>query len=312
MTDRIAIIDMGTNTFHLLIAEVKGDGKIIRRERIPVKIGKGGINEGYITQEGAERAIAAMAQFREVIDEYGVTEVHAFGTSALRNAGNGQAVVEEIERRTGIACTIIDGVTEAQYIYEGVRWSMEMGSEKSLIVDIGGGSVECIIADNVNVYWKQSFEIGAQRLMEKFHKHDPIIAGEITSLFSYIDKQLKPLIDALQRHTPSTLIGASGTFDTLSDIYCFENEIEKDEYAPETPLTLEAFDRIHHELLSRNRADRMAIPGMIEMRVDMIVVASGLVKYLLDHYAFQNIRVSSYSLKEGVLASHMRSSRSVA
>src|SRR5690606_31819040 len=191
---------------------------IIRRERNPVKIGKGGINEGYITQEGAERAIAAMAQFREVIDEYGVTEVHAFGTSALRNAGNGQAVVEEIERRTGIACTIIDGVTEAQYIYEGVRWSMEMGSEKSLIVDIGGGSVECIIADNVNVYWKQSFEIGAQRLMEKFHKHDPIIAEEITSLFSYIDKQLKPLIDALQRHTPSTLIGASGTFDTLSDI----------------------------------------------------------------------------------------------
>lgn len=312
MTDRIAIIDMGTNTFHLLIAEVKGDGKIIHRERNAVKIGKGGINDGYITEQGMDRAITAMVHFKKVIDEYHVTEVHAFGTSALRNARNGQAIVEEIERRTGISCSIIDGEVEAQYIYEGVRWSMEIGAKKSLIVDIGGGSVECIIGDNVNVYWKQSFEIGAQRLMEKFHKHDPIIHEEVKSLTAYFDKQLKPLFEALQQYEPVTLIGASGTFDTLSDIYCFENKIVKDEYAPETPLTLEAFERIHRALISKNRADRMAIPGMIEMRVDMIVVASCLVKHLVDHYTFQNIRVSSYSLKEGVLASYMRTSRSVA
>jgi exopolyphosphatase / guanosine-5'-triphosphate,3'-diphosphate pyrophosphatase len=312
MTKKIAIIDMGTNTFHLLIAEGGKEGyTITHRDRAAVKIGKGGINEGYITEEGLTRALLAMQSFRNMIDDQGIKDVHAFGTSALRNAMNGPEVLQQIKEVTGIETTIISGDTEAQYIYQGVKYSLDMGKEKSLIVDIGGGSVECIIGDGTQIFWKRSFEIGAQRLLEEFHKHDPIISKEIQSLDRHFEKKLEPLFDALRLYPATVLVGASGTFDTLSDIFCYQNKIHKVDDQPETPLTIEGFCSIYADLISKNREQRMQIPGMIEMRVDMIVVACCLVRYILSRHTFNRIRVSAYSLKEGVLASLIETSKSV-
>jgi exopolyphosphatase/guanosine-5'-triphosphate,3'-diphosphate pyrophosphatase len=312
MTKNIAIIDMGTNTFHLLIAEGNEKGyTITHRDRAAVKIGKGGINEGYITEEGLTRALLAMQSFKNTIDHQGIKDIHAFGTSALRNAVNGLDVLQRIKDVTGIGTTIISGDIEAEYIYQGVRYSLEMGKEKSLIVDIGGGSVECIIGDGTQMFWKQSFEIGAQRLLEEFHRHDPIISEEIRSLDQHFEKKLAPLFDALRRYPATVLVGASGTFDTLSDIFCYQNNIHKVDDQPETPLSIQGFCSIYADLISRNREERMRIPGMIEMRVDMIVVACCLVRYILSRHTFNRIRVSAYSLKEGVLASFIESAKSV-
>jgi exopolyphosphatase/guanosine-5'-triphosphate,3'-diphosphate pyrophosphatase len=152
------------------------------------------------------------------------------------------------------------------------------------------------------VFWKQSFEIGAQRLLEKFQKHDPILPAEIDELVVYFELALIPLWAALQKYQPEILVGSSGTFDTLSDIFCITHDICKSSEEIETPLTLEGFYDIHRELLLKNREERLQIPGMIEMRVDMIVVASCLIKFLLEKHPFNRIRVSTYSLKEGVLA----------
>jgi exopolyphosphatase / guanosine-5'-triphosphate,3'-diphosphate pyrophosphatase len=99
------------------------------------------------------------------------------------------------------------------------------------------------------------------------------------------------------------LIGSSGTFDTLSDIFCITHDIHKSPEEIETPLSIPGFYEIYQELIQKTRAERMDIPGMIEMRVDMIVVACCLIRYLLEHHAFKRIRVSTYSLKEGVFAS---------
>jgi exopolyphosphatase/guanosine-5'-triphosphate,3'-diphosphate pyrophosphatase len=177
-----------------------------------------------------------------------------------------------------------------------------MGSEKSLIIDIGGGSVEFIIADRDHIFWKKSLDMGAQRLLEKFHKHDPISLQEIETLNGYFDDKLKILLEALSTHPTPTLIGASGSFDTLSDIHCYRESITKGDNDPETPLTLEAFHEIYDDIISANKKQRMEIPGMIEMRVDMIVVSCCLIKYILSRHSFERVRVSSYSLKEGVLA----------
>lgn len=304
MTRKIAIIDMGTNTFHLLIAEANENGyTILHRERTAVKIGKGGINRGYITEEGMTRALLAMQSFKNTIDEQGIKNVKAFGTSALRNAVNGVEVLDRIKKVCGIDPTIISGDVEAEYIYHGVRYSLDMGKEKSLIMDIGGGSVECIIGDSSQIFWKESFEIGAQRLLEEFHKYEPITGEEVHRLDQHFGRKLNSLFEALRRYPTNVLIGASGTFDTLSDIYCYRNNISKSEDQPETPLTIDGFCSIYADLISKNREERMQIPGMIEMRVDMIVVACCLVRYVLAHHSFNRIRVSSYSLKEGVLAS---------
>jgi exopolyphosphatase / guanosine-5'-triphosphate,3'-diphosphate pyrophosphatase len=307
---KIGIIDMGTNTFHLLLAEADERGyHIVYRDRLAVKIGKGGINHGTITEEGMNRALLAMQSFKNVMDQNGVTKSYAFGTSALRNAANGKDIANRIHELTGIDVHIISGDQEAQYIYEGVKAALGLGNENALIIDIGGGSVEFIIGNHDQVFWKQSFEIGAQRLLEKYQKHDPILPEEITQLDRHFDLNLTPLFDALKKYPTAILVGSSGTFDTLSDIFCEQHGIHKSADEIETPLSLEGFYEIYHTLLLRNREERMKIPGMIEMRVDMIVVACCLIRYILGNHSFRRIRVSTYSLKEGVLASLINQSR---
>ena len=299
--DKIGIIDLGTNTFHLLVAErVDSQYTIIYQNRVPAKVGMGGINQNIITEEGVERAIKAISDFQTTLKEMGVEKVMAFGTSALRSANNGNEVIQKIKNATGIETKIISGEEEAELIYLGVRAAVKLGKEKSLIVDIGGGSVEFIIGNDQEIFWKHSFDIGAQRLLEKFQKHDPISSEEIKMLDQFFDSSLQPLLTQLGVHLPKTLVGSSGTFDTLSDIYCSRNNIQQQ--SPETPLTIVAFYEIFEELIVKNRPERMKIVGMIEMRVDMIVVACCLIDFLLKRHSFSAIRVSSYSLKEGVLA----------
>jgi len=300
---RVAIIDMGTNTFHLMMATIAPGGfTITYREKVPVKIGVGGINQGYITEEAIARAVKTMKDFKHTITESGIETILAFGTSALRNARNGEEVTRKIAEETGIETKIISGLQEAEFIYKGASAAIGLGSEKSLIMDIGGGSVEFIIGNENKIFWSHSFEIGGQRLLEKFQKQDPITKEEIENLFSFFAKELRPLANELGIHKPSTLIGSSGTFDTLSDIYCWRNNLPLKD-TPETPFNKVAFDDIYEELIVKDRQARMQIPGMIEMRVDMIVVACCLIKFLLSMHHFDQIRVTSYSLKEGVLAS---------
>jgi exopolyphosphatase/guanosine-5'-triphosphate,3'-diphosphate pyrophosphatase len=301
MKRRVAILDLGTNTFHLLIAETT-PVTILRRERIAVKIGAGGINNNLITQEATARAVAAIGTFNRIIGEANVDEVCAIGTSALRNAKNGNEVVAQIKRETGISVRVISGDEEALLIYYGVRSAVTLAPIPSLIVDIGGGSVEFIIGNQREVFWRQSFEIGAQRLLERFQKHDPILPAELNETKSFLARQLVPLATALQRFNPGDFVGSSGTFDTLSEIYHLRNEIPYAPDLPETRLTVESFRETFAELVVKNRSERLRIDGMIEMRVDMIVVACCLIEYLLGLHSFTGIRVSTYSLKEGVLA----------
>jgi exopolyphosphatase/guanosine-5'-triphosphate,3'-diphosphate pyrophosphatase len=299
----VAIIDMGTNTFHLLIAEMSSRPKILVREREAVKVGQGGINKKIITTEGFARALDAIRKFKTIIDQHGVRKTLAFGTSAIRNASNGQELVDSIRNNTGIDTRIIDGDEEADLIYRGVRAGLDLGTDSSLIIDIGGGSVEFIVGNNHGVQWKKSLDIGGQRLLEQFQKHDPITPEEVHALETFLGKELRPFMESLKEFDPKTLVGVSGTFDTLSEVFCIRNGLPYYPDDSETPFDINACPPIYKDLLTHDRAGRLALPGMIEMRVDMIVVACVLVNFILHVHQFDNIRVSSYSLKEGVLAS---------
>jgi exopolyphosphatase/guanosine-5'-triphosphate,3'-diphosphate pyrophosphatase len=304
MEQKLAIIDLGTNTFHLLIAEYdNGRYAITHRERTAVKIGLGGINQNIIQEKGIERAVHALKNFKTIINQHSVSKIFAFGTSALRNARNAGDVIKKIKLATNIEVSIISGDEEADFIYKGVRSAMDLGADPSLIVDIGGGSVEFIIASDNEIFWKKSIEIGAQRLLEKFQKHDPILPIEIIELDQHFETSLQELIINLKKYNPATLVGSSGTFDTLSEIHSIRQSIHYNEKNSETPLSHESFHTIYKEFISKNRSERLSIPGMIEMRVDMIVVACCLIRFLLEQHSFQTMRVSTYSLKEGVLAS---------
>ncbi|SNT12821.1 exopolyphosphatase / guanosine-5'-triphosphate,3'-diphosphate pyrophosphatase [Ekhidna lutea] len=299
---KVAVIDLGTNTFHLLIARVDRDShEMLHRERKAVKIGEKGINKGEITKEAWGRALKALHEFKEMIDANDIDQVFATATSAIRNANNGQALVDEIKSQTGIEIEVISGMREAELIHHGASKALDFGEEKNLIMDIGGGSIEFIIADNQKAHWMQSFEVGGQRLVEMFHKTDPISTDEIEKLNAFFDKELQPLVEACKEFRPTTLIGCSGTFDTLSDIYCEENDIERQSDATEYPFGKNVFKKIYEDLITKNREQRLAIPGMIEMRVDMIVVACVLIDHIVEKIALTNIRISAYALKEGIL-----------
>ncbi len=303
MEQKLGIIDCGTNTFHLMVVEIHKSIPFIKsRIKKAVKIGKGGINKKLILPDAEERALKTLLEFKEIAEQQDLNQIIAFATSAFRNADNGIEIRLRIKRETGIDISIIDGNREAELIFKGVNYALKLKSDPTLVMDIGGGSVEFIIGSSKGIQWKRSFEIGGQRLVELFHKHDPILQSEIKTLEAHLAVELVELFSALNKYRPTILAGSSGTFDTLSEMYALENGISLTGDEPELPLTLDTYYSQHKKLITLPRADRLQIPGMIEMRVDMIVVASCLINYVLSQYKFEDIRVSTYSLKEGALS----------
>jgi exopolyphosphatase / guanosine-5'-triphosphate,3'-diphosphate pyrophosphatase len=302
MNRKIAIIDMGTNTFHLMVAVLDEYGfKILLKEKVAVRLGKGGISHGVITAEAQERALKTLKAFKKIIDKEKVSATYATGTSAMRMAKNGHELADKIYKETSIQVRIISGEEEAELIYYGVKKALKIGDSTNLIMDIGGGSVEFIICNHNAIFWVGSFEIGAQRMLDLYHQSDPIEKGEIEKLNSYLEIQLAKLFVAVKKYKPKTLIGCSGTFDTLSDIHRLKKGILKYIDETELPLNKASFDEIYVELINKTREERLAMPGMIEMRVDMIVVACCLIRFILMKTSIKKLRASAYALKEGVL-----------
>lgn len=299
-----AIIDLGTNTFHLLIFE--GD-KILYKNSIASKIGQGGINQGVITSEGIERALNVLQNFKEKLLEFNVEmdKVFAFGTSAIRNAQNQLEFLEIIKAQTGIIIIVIDGNREAELIYKGVRQAVSI-QKNALIVDIGGGSVEFILCNPEKILWKGSFEIGGQRLMEKFMKKELISQTEMSKIDEYLRQHLLALTNAIHQYQPEILIGSSGTFDTLNDMLYWKNT---GNFAPTNQIAFDypisEFWIAFEQLVFSNHEERMKIGGMIPLRVDMIVVAVCLIKFLLQNYNVKEVKISNYALKEGAMYDNM-------
>jgi exopolyphosphatase/guanosine-5'-triphosphate,3'-diphosphate pyrophosphatase len=299
---KIAVLDLGTNTFNLLLVKITANAYyIFRNEKIPVKLGKDGINHGIITEDAKKRALGALHIYKNIIAQENISKVYGYATSAFRNAENGEEFKELIEQNTGFSISIITGDIEAEFIYQGVKTAFDIGGDNALIMDIGGGSVEFIICNRERIFWKHSFDIGAQRLLDWFHKIDPIPANEIEKLNALFAKELITLEEQIQLFKPNCLIGSSGTFDTLSEIY--QHQINRFLKGDETelPLTVEGFEKSFHTIISQDKKGRLKIPGMLRMRVDMIVVAACLVKYVLDSCNINQIRISAHSLKEGMI-----------
>ena len=300
---KVAVLDLGTNTFNLLLVKITPSAYyIFHNEKIPVKIGKDGINQGLITKEAQDRALSALEKYKAIIEKEKISKVFGYATSAFRNAENGGEFRNLIEQKTGFNINIIQGDKEAEFIYNGVKTAIDIGGDNALIVDIGGGSVEFIICNRDEIFWKQSFDIGAQRLLDWFHTIDPIPSTEIDRLNTFFEVKLRPLAEQIKIYNPTCLIGSSGTFDTLSEMEQHQvNRFIKGDEA-ELPLTVAGFEKLYKKIISLNKEGRLKLEGMMPMRVDMIVVATCLVKYVIDSFKIDQIRVSAHSLKEGMIS----------
>lgn len=301
MNKRIAVIDCGTNTFNLLIADLLADGpEIIFSTKIPVRIGKGGINNGVILPDAEERALNALKSHRETADSFQVAHIHCVATSAFRNSNNGNAIADRILNETGIQLQIISGMDEAMLIYEGVKASGALNIQNALIMDIGGGSCEFIYANNEQFHYAQSFEIGVSRLFDKFPMSNPAKQSEISEVYQYLNQTLKPLYDAIPSGEPVYLIGCSGTFDTFKDMFLSIHPA-LNHNGNFLDLSNDIFQNFYQQICESTLQERLQIPGMSAFRSEMMVASVVSVNTIIQAYNFPSIRTCVYSMKEGLL-----------
>lgn len=301
---RIAIIDCGTNTFHLLIVNINAKRKFkkIFKTKAVVKLGEAGITKQFISEIPFKRGINALKRFASKIAEHNVDMIYAYATAALRKAKNGKEFIEEAEKQTEIKIQLITGKREAELIYYGVREAVKLGEEKSLVMDIGGGSVEFIICNQIKIFWKHSFELGAALLLEKLKPSDPITPEEIKKLHDYIGKILLPLFNACNKFKPVKLIGSSGSFDTFAEMIVSRQGNPSVGNRKSYVFTMEDYYSVHQQLIHSTTEERMQMKGLIKMRVDMIVLASLLLTFVLGQTGISQMTLSAYALKEGILA----------
>ena len=301
---RVAIIDLGTNTFSLLIVDIQAAHyKILQHAREVVKLGEEGITQNTIVAVAFERGIKAMNNLAEFVKKNPVEIVKAYATSAIREANNGRDFILEIKKQTGIDVEIISGDKEAEFIYYGNKMAVELTNQPCLIMDIGGGSNEFIIANNKTIFWKQSFKLGVARLLSQFKPEDPITEKTLTSIKKHLKTELQPLLNEIQKHPVNRLIGSSGAFESVLHMIGKEN-ITENKTCYE--IDLQDYYDISKKTIYSTAAERLIMPGLIPMRRDMIVLSYILIDFIIGNTKVKKINLSTYSLKEGAIHLFMK------
>ena len=294
---RIAVIDLGTNTFNLLIADVSKDEiEVIHSEKDGVALGMGGLNEGVITADAILRAIKTMQHFNKMCDVHYVDEIRAFGTSAIRSSINGKDFVQLIEKETGIQVDVISGEQEAKYIYQCVKWTYNF-TETSMVMDVGGGSTEFIFADELGIKDLVSLNIGVSRIFQELELNDPLTPEDCQKVEKWIEDRAGDFINPKQCNT---LVGASGCFETFYEM------IYKKSFPSVTDaieLSINDLNAVLDKIIFSSQAERDNNPHIIPIRRKMAPIAAVKTKWVLNKLGVKRVIVSPCSLKEGVLQS---------
>ncbi|MFT5859987.1 MAG: exopolyphosphatase/guanosine-5'-triphosphate,3'-diphosphate pyrophosphatase [Flavobacteriaceae bacterium] len=292
-----AVIDLGTNTFNLLIAEVEGESfTVIFKTKEAVLLGMGGINEGILAEDAIQRAMTALENFLKITDEHGILpgNISAFGTSALRAASNAEKFCSLVMGSFGINIDIISGEYEAQLIYQGVKWSYDF-SAPAVIMDIGGGSSEFIHATKTGVRDIVSFDIGVSRIFQQLNK--PTVYGqeEVDSIYQFMNSRE---MERLSSFSCDTLIGSSGSFETFYEMI---NQTKFEASNNIIELNIEEFMVQLDWAIKSTLDERMNHPWIIPIRKKMLPIAALQIKWAIQKIGVKRMLLSSYSLKEGGL-----------
>ena len=287
-----AVLDLGSNTFHLLIARLlPGDVlEAVYRERRYVKLAEGSTD--HIIPAAWDRAFSALNQFRKILTEYGDPRVTVLGTAMLRRATNGEDFLRAAAA-LDLPVTIISGDREAALIARGVTTVLPPDAGRVLIMDIGGGSTEFILCELGSTLFARSFPVGLVNLYDRFFRTDPITKTDLMALRTYLTDVFAPLRSALSTHPTHHLVGAAGAFEIL-----VAGNGASATYQELPPTVIED---LLGELVSRSPAERAAHPAVPPERAELIVVALVLARLVMDLAGVDRLGVSAYALKEGAL-----------
>lgn len=329
---RVAIIDCGTNTFNLLIKEkVDGEWKTLFNTKLPVMLGTGGFSEKRLMPNRMARGIDALYSYKNVIDSLEVKDVRVFATSAVREASNGNEFVARVKKHLNFDMEVISGDREAELIFEGVVQTTGELKEDYLIMDIGGGSTEFIFVRNQKPLWRKSYLLGVSRLHGMLNPASRINQDDVNRLRGHLNKELLDLISFLKENPVRVLVGSSGSFDTLFDMYQFgvaegttkgaskagfaegafaepfkeptEGTVQHNKRLNEIPFS--SYPSIHQWLMGSTMEERLAHPAIPQLRAEFMPLSTYLAKFVLEQSSFNKIYQSEYALKEGVLAHYL-------
>ncbi len=289
-----AVIDLGTNTFNLLIGEVvNGQFCKLYSTKMSVLLGMGGINQGFITPDAMERAKDALRNFMFICYEMDVMNVIGVGTSALREASNRNELVNFAKQELDLHIEIVSGEKEAKLIYQGVKWLHDF-KDTTVIMDIGGGSTEFIFVDDAEKKNEISMNVGVSRIFQSLGQPDEFTTSHFLEIEHFMNENEGDFFSTIQA---STLVGASGSFETLYKL-TFHNDLPFDNRTIEIPK--KRLDIVIESILYSSLEERMRNPLISPIRKRMLPIAAFKVKWAMQKLKTEKVYISPFSLKEGV------------
>ena len=297
---KLAVIDLGTNTCNLLITEIIQPGyKILHQSKQLVKLGDKNIKTNQISDAATKRVINALSAQHKIIEKHQGIKVCVFATSAVREASNKIEFLEQISDHSGWIIKLISGKTEAGLIFKGVLLALEEMEFPSVILDIGGGSNELIVAHKKELLWKESKPTGMARVISQLAVSDPIKPVEIRILHNFFEARHSNAFEKCRRYKVNTLVGCSGAFDTIADVIDQVNPGEKIRKKQE--IRMEDFWKVYKTLIASTKKQRLTMKGMDMVRVNLIVPAMVFIGQLIEKAGISSIIQTDYALREGVL-----------
>lgn len=311
MPVRIAALDLGSNSFHLLVADAHPDGSFDRlfREKEMLRLADGVARHGRLTDEACDLAVATVRRFRSLADGAGSEEFVACATSAIREADNGADLVDRIAAEAGVQVRVISGIEEAALIFRAVQASVLIDPGPAVCLDLGGGSLEVMVGDATELVFATSLKLGVARLTAQLVKGDPaepLRSGDLRRMRKRIEMALGPVAEAVAPFQPKLLVGTSGTLCDLARMAAAAETGAVPISINQHHVSRQAVEEVHELLASLPLAGRRRLPGLDARRAELAPAGSLLAVVALELFGFDEMVVGTWALREGMVLEEMR------
>jgi exopolyphosphatase/guanosine-5'-triphosphate,3'-diphosphate pyrophosphatase len=307
---RLAAIDIGTNSVHMIVVRVRPDFsfEVVDREKEMVRLGAGGLDGKKLTPEAMTAALQALKKFARLAESHQVDEILAVATSATREAENGGAFLRAIERRTGIRARLITGTEEARLIHLAAVYGVDT-PKPAVVIDIGGGSVEITLGGKTDVEFARSFKIGVIRLTERFVDSDPISSRDERKMTKFIREQVDRYLEHIVEQGFDRVIGTSGTILSLGTVATAVDRGSVPQEVRNLRVPAKSLRKLRKTVVEMDLEERMHLPGLDPRRADLMVAGSVLLDTLLKDLGTEEITLCDLALREGVLLDYIHQHR---
>jgi exopolyphosphatase/guanosine-5'-triphosphate,3'-diphosphate pyrophosphatase len=305
---KVAAIDLGSNSIHMVIVEISASGgfQVVDREKQMVRLGAGTLARGRLSAAAIKRGLAALVEYKRLADSHGVDKIIAVATSAIREASNGEDFLEQVGRTIGVWPRAISGEEEAGLIYLAALHSIHLEGKRALVLDIGGGSVELVLGAGEALERAVSEKLGVLRLSETFVKSDPLSAKDESRLVSHVETSLAPATAALHEAGFDCVVGTSGTILALGAMaHAMEAGIPS-EALHHVTVRAETLHALRKRLVASTLRERLRMPGMDERRADILAVGAVVLDTILKALDIRELTLCEWALREGILIDYIQ------